>query len=162
MKYLVSILILISFFSCEEITHTTSYQEVYILYKTISGVDWYDKDCTIDSTYLKYEKWNQVRRFIANVNGIYSVYQTIENSDPIEHYIYENLDQDWITIKGDSLLVTSPSDFCHEEYPQYLHTDEKGNCSAIGLFGIPKKKHLYYCIEYPDIYVKGHVENSPK
>ena len=158
MKYLIPIIIAILFFSCEENTSTTSYQEAYILDTKVNGIGWTDKDCNIDSTYIVYEKWKQDRRFIIKVNGEYSIYQTITNSNPVEYYVADSLSRDWISFKGDTLFVTNPSDFCYSEYPEYLHTDENGNCSTIGIFSIPKKKHFYYCIEYPDIYVKGYIE----
>ena len=56
MKYIISIIITILLFSCEENKSTTSYQEAYILDTKVSGIGWTDKDCNIDSTYIVYEK----------------------------------------------------------------------------------------------------------
>ena len=99
MKYLIPIIIAILLFSCEESASTTSYQEAYILDTKVSGISWTDKDCNIDSTYIVYEKWKQGRRFIAEVNGEYFIYQTIANSNPVEHYVVDSLSLDWISYK---------------------------------------------------------------
>ena len=43
----------------------------------------------------------QDRRFIAEVNGEYFIYQTITNSSPIEHYVVDSLSLDWISFEED-------------------------------------------------------------
>ena len=164
MKYLTPIIITILLFSCEDNSNKScaeqNLDEVFILDTRVTGISWFydDNTCIVDSTSIEYGKWKQGRRFITEVNGEYFIHQTITNSNPVEYYVVDSLSLDWISFKGDSLFVTNPSDFCYSEYPEYLHTDENGNCSTIGIFDIPKKKHFYYCIEYPDIYIKGYVE----
>jgi len=59
-------------------------------------------------------------------------------------------------------LVTNPSDSCFLEYPEYLDKDENGNCTVKGIADKPRKKRYYNCSDYPEIYLIGCVESSPK
>ena len=167
MKYLIPIIITILLFSCEDNSNKScaeqNLDEVFILDTRVTGISWFydDNTCIVDSTSIEYGKWKQGRRFITVVNGVYSIYQTVTNSNPVEHYVGDILSQDWLSYKGDTLLVANPSDSCFLEYPAYLNKDENGNCTIVGMTETRKKRY-YNCRDYPEIYLIGCVESSPK
>ena len=163
------VILFVLLLSCEDNSIKTcaeqNLDEVYISDTKVNGIQWFylDNTCIVDSTSLLYDNQMQGKSFIAEVNGIFSVYQTVGNSNPVEHYVADTLNQDWISFKGDSLIVTNPSDSCFWEYPEYFTKDENGNCSLETTYAdLPKKKHYYNCSDYPSIYIIGCKENSPK
>ena len=105
MKYLIPIIITILLFSCEDNSNKScaeqNLDEVYILDTRVTGIGWFYVDNTsiVDSTSILYDDSRQGTPFITKVNGVYSKYKTVGNSNPIEHYVADTLNQDWISFK---------------------------------------------------------------